>query len=68
MDNRRLIKIGAVGSVFTALCCFTPLLVWILSVIGVAGLATYLDFALLPLLVAFIVILVAGIVRYKKLR
>ncbi len=66
MNNRQLIKVGAAGSFFTALCCFTPLLVWILSMVGVAGLVAYLDFALLPLLAVFIVLLVVGLVRQKK--
>lgn len=49
-----LLKIGLGGSVVAALCCFTPLLVVLLGVVGLSALVGYLDYVLLPTLVAFI--------------
>ena len=50
----RLTKIGLVGSIVTAICCFTPVLVWGFAAIGLTGLMAYLDMVLLPLLGGFI--------------
>jgi mercuric ion transport protein len=61
-------KIGLVGTVITALCCFTPLLVWSLAAIGLAGIGVYLDIVLLPLLGIFILILLWGLFRTVKAR
>jgi len=41
--NKRQIKIGAIGSLFTVICCFTPILVWFFSLIGLAAVVAYLD-------------------------
>lgn len=65
-NGSRLIKIGAVGSVITALCCFTPVLVWLSAVLGVSALVGYLDYVLLPLLALFLVVLVIGFVQRKR--
>ena len=64
--NKSLVKIGAIGSIFTAICCFTPALVWVLSIIGLAAAVAYLDYVLFPLLAVSIVLLVAGIVARKS--
>lgn len=60
--KNKLFKIGAVGGGLTALCCFTPILVWIFAGLGLSALVGYLDYVLLPLLGIFIVILVVGVV------
>ncbi|MFV8569572.1 mercury resistance system transport protein MerF [Marinobacter sp. SBS5] len=54
-NGSRLIKISAVGSVVTALCCFTPVLVWLFAIIGASALVGYLDYVLFPLLALFLV-------------
>lgn len=56
----KLLKTGIVGTIITAICCFTPLLVWALSAIGLASLVGYLDIVLLPLLGLSVVLLVIG--------
>ncbi|WP_299727552.1 mercury resistance system transport protein MerF [uncultured Tateyamaria sp.] len=63
MDNRKLLRIGAIGTVVTALCCFTPLLVIVLSAIGLAGVIAYLDLVLLPLLGLFVLVLITALIR-----
>lgn len=62
----RLTKIGLVGAVITALCCFTPLLVWALAAVGLAGIIAYLDPVLLPLLGLFVALIVVGYLRQKR--
>jgi len=65
--NNKLLKTGAIGTLITLICCFTPLLVWILSAIGLAALVGYLDFVLLPLLAIFIAIVVlSGFLHYRN--
>jgi mercuric ion transport protein len=64
--SNKLLKLGLLGSIITALCCFTPILVGVLSVVGLGVIINYLDFVLLPLLAVFIVLTVAGFIRYKQ--
>jgi mercuric ion transport protein len=64
--NNRLFKIGIVGTVIAAICCFTPILVVLLGALGLAALVGYLDFVLFPILGLFLVILVAGILGKKN--
>lgn len=54
MAERKLLGIGIVGSVIAALCCFTPLLVVLLGVVGLSALTGYLDFVLFPALAFFL--------------
>jgi mercuric ion transport protein len=63
---KRLIQTGIIGSIITALCCFTPVLVWIFSAIGLASMIVYLDAVLFPLLGFFILLLIIGLVRRNK--
>jgi mercuric ion transport protein len=50
----RLLTVGIVGSVVTALCCFTPLLVLLLAGVGLSALLSYLALVLLPALAVFL--------------
>lgn len=43
MNNRTLLGVGLGGTVLTALCCFTPVLVVLLGVTGLSAIAGYLD-------------------------
>ncbi len=63
MDDRRLLKIGIVGTVVAALCCFTPLLGGLLAGVGLSALVGWLDYVLLPALAIFIGIVVYALVR-----
>ena len=64
--KNKLLKIGAIGSVITAICCFTPILVWLLAIIGLSAIVGYLDSVLFPLLGVFILILIIGLVKEGK--
>jgi mercuric ion transport protein len=54
MTREKLLGVGIVGTVIAALCCFTPILVLLLGTVGLAWLAGYLDYVLLPALAFFI--------------
>jgi mercuric ion transport protein len=61
----KLIKTGIIGSIITLLCCFTPILVWILSAIGLVSLVVYLDMVLFPLLGIFLILIIIGFIKNK---
>ena len=50
MNDRNLLQVGIVGTVVVALCCFTPILVILLGVVGLSALVGWLDYVLLPAL------------------
>jgi len=54
MQDKNLLKIGIVGTVVAALCCFTPLLVILVSAVGLSAFLGMLDIVLLPALAIFI--------------
>jgi mercuric ion transport protein len=56
MDKVKLLRVGIVGTIITALCCFTPLLVILLGAVGLSAIIGYLDYVLFPALTIFIVI------------
>ena len=60
----RLLKIGIIGSLVAAVCCFTPLLVVLLGAIGLSGIVGILDYVLLPALVIFLAI--TGYALWKR--
>jgi mercuric ion transport protein len=63
MDNRTLFKTGIAGSVIAALCCGTPILVFLLGALGLSAWAGWLDYVLLPAFVVF-----AGLAIYAVRR
>lgn len=54
MSDRDLLRIGVVGTVVAALCCFTPLLVILLGAVGLSAAVGWLDYVLLPALAVFV--------------
>jgi mercuric ion transport protein len=50
------LRIGIGGSIIAALCCFTPILVVLLGVLGLSAWVGWLDYVLFPTLAIFIVI------------
>ncbi len=63
MKRRALLKTGIIGSVVAAICCFTPVLVWLFAAVGLAALVVYLDYVLFPVLAVFL-----GITAYAILK
>ncbi len=66
MNDRKLIGFGVVGTVIAALCCFTPLLVVGVTVVGLSAIAGWLDFVLYPALFFFIGLTVYAVRRRKQ--
>lgn len=50
MNDRKLFGLGAAGAVIAAICCFTPALVIVFSVVGLSAWLAWIDFVLWPLL------------------
>ena len=63
---RRSFIAAAVGTAVVALCCFTPLLVIALGLVGVSFLTPYLDYVLLPALAVLLVVTVVSYRRWKQ--
>ncbi len=66
MTDKGLLKTGIIGTVIAALCCFTPVLVILFGVVGLAGLVGYLDLVLLPALGFFVVLTVYALWRRSR--
>ena len=64
MSSRRLLRVGLLGSVIAALCCFTPVLVILLSAVGLSAALGWLDLVLLPALAAFLAL--TGYALWKR--
>lgn len=68
MNNRTLLGAGLIGTMIAALCCFTPILVVLVSLVGLSALVGYLDFVLLPALVFFVGLTIYALQRRKDTR
>ena len=68
MNERRLMRVGVVGTVVAAICCFTPVLVVLLGAIGLAGAVGLLDYVLFPSLALFLGILVYALWKRRTAR
>lgn len=64
--NDRLLKMGIIGTVIAALCCFTPVLVVLLGVVGLSAAVGYLDYVLIPTLAVFVVITIYAVIRRAR--
>ncbi len=56
MNDRTLLRIGLIGTVVAAICCFTPVLVILFGVVGLSAAVGYLDYVLFPALAIFLAI------------
>ncbi|MBM4298925.1 MAG: mercury resistance system transport protein MerF [Deltaproteobacteria bacterium] len=56
----RCCKTGLWGAAITALCCLTPLLVFLLGLVGLGMIAPYLDYLLVPLFGIFLLLGIHG--------
>lgn len=66
MEKDRWFKTGLCGTIVTAICCFTPILVWILGILGLATPTGYLDYVLFPLLGIFIAITIDAALARRR--
>lgn len=58
-----LLKVGIIGTVVAALCCFTPVLVILFGVVGLSAMVGYLDLVLFPALGVFILLTIYALWR-----
>ncbi len=65
MEDRKLLRVGIVGTVIAAVCCFTPALVLILGVLGLSAAVGWLDDVLLPALAASAGLTIFALIRLR---
>ena len=66
MRNRSLLRLGLIGTVIAALCCFTPILVVLFATVGLSWAVGYLDYVLFPALFIFIGITIYALWRKQR--
>lgn len=66
MKDGTLIKTGVIGTIIAAICCFTPVLVIGLGVVGLSAWLDWLDYVLLPALAAFVGMTAYGLWRRQR--
>lgn len=66
MKPNTLLKTGIIGTVITALCCFTPVLVILLGAVGLSSILGWLDVVLLPALGIFVLITVYALWKRRQ--
>lgn len=66
MKDATIIKTGVAGSIITALCCFTPVLVILLGAVGLSAWLGWLDYVLFPALAIFLGITGYGLWRRRQ--
>ncbi len=66
MKDRTLLRTGIAGTIIAAICCFTPVLVVLLGVVGLSAVTGYLDFVLFPLLAFFLGLTVYAVWRRQR--
>lgn len=66
--SKGLLRTGIIGSVVTALCCVTPVLVIGFGAVGLGTWVAGLDYVLFPLLAIFLGITIFALVRRARQR
>lgn len=61
-----LLRFGVIGTIVTALCCFTPLLVVLLGVVGLSAITGQLDLVLFPALGAFVLLTIYALWKRQR--
>ena len=62
----KLLLTGVIGAVVAALCCFTPVLVVLLGVVGFSAIKGVLDDVLIPALIFFVLLTIYALVRRNR--
>ncbi len=66
MQEKTLLRVGIIGAIIAAICCFTPALVILMGVIGLSSVVGMLDIVLLLALAVFLTI--TGYAFWKRPR
>lgn len=67
MKNRTLLRTGVAGTIIVALCCFTPVLVVLMGIVGLSAVTGYLDYVLFPALAFFLGLTIHALRRKRRL-
>lgn len=67
MKDRTLLRTGIAGTIIVALCCFTPVLVVLMGIVGLSAVTGYLDYVLLPALAFFLGLTIHALRRKRRL-
>ena len=66
MNDKKILQFGIFGTIIAALCCFTPVLVVLFSIVGPSSAIGYLDYVLLPALAFFALLMVYALWRRQS--
>jgi mercuric ion transport protein len=66
MNDKKTLQYGVTGTIITALCCFTPVLVVLFGVVGLSAVIGYLDYVLLPALLFFVLLTIYALWRRQS--
>ena len=66
MNDKKILQFGIFGTIIAALCCFTPVLVVLFSIVGLSAAIGYLDYVLLPALAFFALLMVYALWRRQS--
>ena len=61
-----MVRTGVVGAAIAAVCCATPILVLALGAVGLVSAAVWLDWRLIPALLAFLALAGYGLYRQRR--
>ena len=59
---------AVVGTAVVAVCCFTPVLVILLGIVGLSAFTPYLDYVLFPSLVILMILAAVSYGKWKRFR
>jgi len=66
MQPGSLLRTGIIGTVVVLICCFTPVLVVLFSVVGLSAAVGWLDYVLFPALAVFVGITIYAMTKVRK--
>jgi mercuric ion transport protein len=66
VKEKKMLRIGIIGTIVTLLCCVTPVLVLLLGIVGLGVYTGYLDYVLFPVLAMFLAILIYSNWKSRK--
>jgi len=65
-QNTKFLGTGVAGALLSMLCCFTPVLVIMLSAVGLTAFVAKLDYVLIPVFIASIALVIFALVRRRR--
>jgi mercuric ion transport protein len=65
MKDATILRTGIIGSTVAAICCFTPVLVIGLGVVGLSAWLGWIDYVLFPALAMFLALTAWGLWRRR---